>query len=113
MDETFRAIVNIFAFIGLIALFVLYDSIVSKNRTVKSSLEHISKAETSQEVIVKKELMKVEEPFVAVKKVNRKNILDVIKSMKDNAIYITFLENNQILINDSQISTIIKDLGRK
>lgn len=47
------------------------------------------------------------------KKVNKKELLAAIKSMQDNSIYVTFLENQQILINDSKFSLIMKDLGSK
>lgn len=52
-------------------------------------------------------------PIKPTKKVNKKELLAAIKSMQDNSIYITFLENQQILINDNKFSLIMKDLGSK
>jgi len=106
--ELFIWIVGILAFIGVVSIFALVDSLFAKNKIIKTPANESIKSE-----ITKEKIDIFSSPKSFTKKVSRKDLLAAIRAMQDGYIYITFLDNNQILINDSKINLTIKDLGNR
>lgn len=48
-----------------------------------------------------------------LKKVNKTILLNAVKAMHDNYIYVEFFDNKTISIRDSKVSVTIQDMGSR